>query len=203
VDRIFTRIGASDRILAGQSTFMVELEETATILHHATVASLVIVDELGRGTSTFDGYAIAYSTLKHIAQTLRCRTIFSTHYHVLGEEMAAECGDLVAPYHMHYALDPATGAVTFLYQLRPGVCPKSYVIDVARKAGLPSWLLDEAQARAADFERQSPLAAFARETQLKTILRRLGDIANGRVPRSELPALQRAAAAYLAHHGPP
>eukprot|EP00667_Euglena_gracilis_P025040 EG_transcript_29157 len=125
VDRIFTRIGATDRIMAGQSTFMVELEETATILQHATAASLVILDELGRGTSTFDGYAIAYSTLKHIAQRIRCRTVFSTHYHFLTEEMARECAGAVAAYHMHYALDPATGEVTFLYQLRPGVCQKS------------------------------------------------------------------------------
>ena len=86
-------------------------QETSTILNHATQDSLVILDELGRGTSTFDGYAIAYSTLKHIAERIRCRTVFSTHYYFLTEEMARECGDVVAPHHMHYALDPETGEV--------------------------------------------------------------------------------------------
>lgn len=88
VDRIFTRIGASDKILAGQSTFYVEMSETSTILSHATEKSLVIIDELGRGTSTYDGTAIAYSTLKYVSEKIGCLTLFSTHYHSLVEDFS-------------------------------------------------------------------------------------------------------------------
>jgi DNA mismatch repair protein MSH6 len=87
VDRIFTRIGANDRIMAGQSTFMVELQETSNILRHSTKNSLVILDELGRGTSTYDGYSIAYSVILYIAEKIQCRCLFSTHYHMLTEEL--------------------------------------------------------------------------------------------------------------------
>lgn len=86
VDRIFTRIGASDRILEGKSTFFVEMEETRNIIAFATFKSLAIVDELGRGTSTFDGYAIAHAVLKYLVNKIRCRSLFSTHYHMLLEE---------------------------------------------------------------------------------------------------------------------
>ena len=90
VDRIFTRVGASDRILAGQSTFFVELAETSTILRHATKDSLVILDELGRGTSTFDGNAIAYAVTKHLTTAISCRALFATHYHTLCEDFAED-----------------------------------------------------------------------------------------------------------------
>jgi len=87
VDRIFTRIGASDRIMSGQSTFMVELTETATILRHATSRSLVVLDELGRGTSTYDGYAIAHAVLSHLVANVKPLLLFSTHYHTLTDEL--------------------------------------------------------------------------------------------------------------------
>ena len=86
VDRVFTRIGASDRILENKSTFFVELEETKTITEQATKNSLVIMDELGRGTSTFDGYSIAHAVLSYIAEKIQCRTLFTTHYHMLIED---------------------------------------------------------------------------------------------------------------------
>ena len=92
VDRIFTRIGASDRILEGKSTFYVEMEETRNIIQFATFKSLAIVDELGRGTSTFDGYSIAHAVLKYIVYTLRCRSLFSTHYHMLLDEFRGAAG---------------------------------------------------------------------------------------------------------------
>ena len=98
VDRIFTRIGASDKILHGESTFFLELSETASILHHATKHSLVLMDELGRGTATFDGTAIAYSVVKELAQKINCRTLFSTHYHHLVEEFSHD--DNVSMGHM-------------------------------------------------------------------------------------------------------
>jgi DNA mismatch repair ATPase MutS len=101
VDRIFTRIGAWDNIFHGQSTFMVELQETSLVLSRATKNSLVIMDELGRGTSTFDGYSIAYSTLSFLASQLQCRTLFSTHYHMLTEEsMCKGINPSVALKHM-------------------------------------------------------------------------------------------------------
>ncbi|RKP23818.1 muts domain V-domain-containing protein, partial [Syncephalis pseudoplumigaleata] len=134
VDRIFTRIGANDNIMAGQSTFMVELSETAKILNEATPRSLVILDELGRGTSTFDGYAIAYSVLHYLATIIGCRGLFSTHYGLLNEEMAHHTN--IALKHMACYVDDDEKKVTFLYKLTPGACPKSYGMHVANMAGV-------------------------------------------------------------------
>eukprot|EP01135_Chromosphaera_perkinsii_P005658 Nk52_evm29s356 gene=Nk52_evmTU29s356 len=151
VDRIFTRIGANDNILAGQSTFMVELSETSNILRSATKNSLVILDELGRGTSTYDGYAIAYAVLNHIATTLQCRTMFSTHYHLLTEEFTS-C-PVVAFYHMACQVNEESKEVTFLYELQEGVCPKSYGMHVANMAGVPSEIVENAEMKAENMEK--------------------------------------------------
>lgn len=152
VDRVFTRIGASDRILAGQSTLFVELAETATILRHATRHSLVILDELGRGTSTFDGTAIAYSVVEHLVRDVRCRALFATHYHSLVEEYEAH--ESVALAHMGCLVDPENERrVTFLYKLAPGMCPKSYGINVAMLARLPQEVVDCAARKSEQFER--------------------------------------------------
>ncbi len=134
VDRIFTRIGANDNILAGQSTFMVELSETSKILREATPRSLVILDELGRGTSTFDGYAIAYSVLKYLTTHVRCLGLFSTHYGMLTQEF--ESNSLIRLMFMSFFSDENKREVTFLYKLTDGVCPKSYGMNVASMAGL-------------------------------------------------------------------
>jgi DNA mismatch repair protein MSH6 len=99
VDRVFTRIGASDRILENKSTFFVELEETKTVVEQATKNSLVIMDELGRGTSTFDGYSIAHSVLSYLANEIKCRTLFTTHYHMLVDDFV-HMQDRVGLYHM-------------------------------------------------------------------------------------------------------
>ncbi|KAF1335483.1 DNA mismatch repair protein msh6, partial [Globisporangium splendens] len=156
VDRIFTRIGASDRILAGQSTLYVELAETATILNHATSHSLVILDELGRGTSTFDGTAIAYSVVEHLLREIRCRSMFATHYHSLVEEYAEH--EQVSLGHMGCIVDPENDRkVTFLYKLEEGMCPKSYGINVAMLAKLPDEVIECAARKSTQFE-QSLLA---------------------------------------------
>ena len=147
VDRIFTRVGANDRILAGQSTFMVELEETSTILQHATKHSLVILDELGRGTSTFDGTAIAYSVAKQLMNDIECRCLFSTHYHGLTDAFAKN--KKVAMYHMAYK--EMNDEITFLYKFTKGICRQSHGINCAKLAGLPQFMLDVAEQKARMF----------------------------------------------------
>lgn len=144
VDRIFTRIGASDRILEGKSTFYVEMEETKHILQFATFKSLAIVDELGRGTSTFDGYSIAHAVLKYLLTRVRCRTLFSTHYHMLLDEYKGVPG--VQTYHMACKANEEKDEVMFLYRFEKGECPMSFGINVARMAGIPKEVLNRAKA---------------------------------------------------------
>ncbi|CAG8434233.1 1760_t:CDS:10 [Ambispora gerdemannii] len=154
-DRIYTRIGANDNIMAGQSTFMVELTETSKILHEATPRSMVILDELGRGTSTFDGYAIAYSVLHYLATHIGCLALFSTHYGTLTREFAKNPN--IALKHMSCQVDQDRKEVTFLYKLVSGVCPKSYGMNVASMAGVPRVVVDRAEEVAAKFEQSSRL----------------------------------------------
>lgn len=142
VDRIFTRVGASDDLASGQSTFMVEMTEVAQILHHATARSLLILDEIGRGTSTYDGLSIAWSVIEYIAdrQNLGCRTLFATHYHELTDLEAGMPG----VFNSHVAVLEENGTVVFLHHIKPGGSDDSYGIEVARLAGVP----DEVVARA-------------------------------------------------------
>jgi DNA mismatch repair protein MSH6 len=140
-DAVFVRMGARDRIMLGQSTFFVELSETAAALSSATRYSLVALDELGRGTATTDGAAIAAAVLDHLAATVKCRGVFATHYHHISDSHAQD--PAVAIKHMACAVTPAEDGrdgvdqVTFLYRLTEGACPKSYGVNVARLAGLP------------------------------------------------------------------
>lgn len=142
VDRIFTRIGAQDEIHAGQSTFMVEMIEMANILHHATRRSLLILDEIGRGTSTYDGVSIAWAVVEYIHNNpdLRARTIFATHYHELTQ--LAEILPGVRNYNV--AVTEADGKVVFLHKITPGGADRSYGIHVAQLAGLPKPLIQRA-----------------------------------------------------------
>jgi DNA mismatch repair protein MutS len=135
VDRIFTRIGAQDEIHAGQSTFMVEMLETANILHHATKRSLLILDEIGRGTSTYDGVSIAWATVEflHNHPERRAKTLFATHYHELTQ--LAELLPGVRNYNV--AVSEADGDVVFLHRIVAGGADRSYGIHVAQLAGLP------------------------------------------------------------------
>lgn len=142
VDRIFTRIGAQDEIFSGQSTFMVEMIETANILNHATIHSLLIMDEIGRGTSTYDGLSIAWSVIEfiHNHPKLRARTLFATHYHELTQ--LSELLPGVRNYNV--AVTESEGHVVFLHKIVPGGTDRSYGIHVAQLAGLPSPVIQRA-----------------------------------------------------------
>ncbi len=141
VDRIFCRVGASDDLSRGQSTFMVEMSETALILNHATDRSLVILDEIGRGTATFDGLSIAWSVAEHLHDTIGCRTLFATHYHELTD--LANTKSAVANYNV--AVREWNEEIIFLHKILPGAADKSYGIQVARLAGLPKSVVERAK----------------------------------------------------------
>jgi DNA mismatch repair protein MutS len=151
VDRIFTRIGAQDDIATGQSTFMVEMLETANILNHATDRSLIVLDEIGRGTSTYDGLAIARAIVEYIHNSaqLGCKTLFATHYHELTE--LAELLPRVRTYRMDVLEEG--DQVVFLRQVVPGGADRSYGIHVAQLAGIPRGIIRRAVEILADLER--------------------------------------------------
>jgi DNA mismatch repair protein MutS len=140
-DRIFTRIGASDNLARGRSTFLVEMSEVAAILNHATPASLVLLDEVGRGTATFDGLSIAWAVVEHLQKHTRARTLFATHYHEL-----TELGDLLpAVKNVHVSVKETPSEIIFLRRVEPGSADKSYGIEVARLAGLPRSVIERAR----------------------------------------------------------
>lgn len=168
VDRIFTRIGASDDLARGQSTFMVEMAETAAILHHATRRSLVILDEIGRGTSTFDGLSLAWSIVEHLHHQVGARTLFATHYHEL-TELAAR---LPRVRNYHVAVREWNDQIVFLRKVQPGGTDKSYGIQVARLAGLPRPVIERAKVilrvlEEAELNLQQVLDAEEREESAK------------------------------------
>jgi len=141
VDRIFTRVGANDDLARGQSTFMVEMNETSNIVNNATARSLVILDEIGRGTSTFDGLSNAWSVAEFLHDKIRARTLFATHYHELvklAEERSGVC-------NFNVAVREWNDQIIFLRKIVPGGADKSYGIQVARLAGLPKEILDRAK----------------------------------------------------------
>jgi DNA mismatch repair protein MutS len=141
VDRVFTRIGAADNLARGRSTFMVEMTETAVILNTATPRSLVVLDEIGRGTSTYDGLALAWAVVEHIHQRIRARTLFATHYHEL-TELADQLPGVV---NLHVSVKEAGDQVIFLRKVEPGRADRSYGIEVARLAGLPVAVVERAR----------------------------------------------------------
>ena len=143
VDKIFTRVGASDDLTAGQSTFMVEMSEVAEILKHATKNSLVILDEVGRGTSTFDGISIARAVAEHIAnkRTLGCKTLFATHYHELSELESK----LKSVKNYKILIKEENDKITFLRKIKEGSIDRSYGIQVANLAGLPEEVVERAK----------------------------------------------------------
>ncbi|HZE08696.1 MAG TPA: hypothetical protein VE110_08040, partial [Gemmatimonadaceae bacterium] len=141
VDRLFTRVGASDNLVRGQSTFMVEMSETSAILHTATRRSLVLLDEIGRGTSTYDGISIAWSVSEHIHNKVGCKTVFATHYH----ELTQLADSLVAVRNYNVQVREVGDEVLFLHRLQPGGADRSYGIEVGRLAGLPPEVLSRAR----------------------------------------------------------
>ncbi len=151
-DRIAVRAGSSEEIASGKSTFMVELLETSAILSQATSRTLIFIDELGRGTSTYDGMAIAQAVIEHIHDKIGAKTIFTTHFH----ELAALEDKLDRVRNFRVEAEEREGEVVFLYTLRPGGCDKSYGINVARMAGMPRDLVRRADAILKELERRSP-----------------------------------------------
>ena len=150
-DRIFTRIGASDNLSEGQSTFMVEMTETATILHNASANSLILLDEIGRGTSTYDGMSIAGAVLRYIHDDIKARTFFATHYHELSS-ISDHCS---ACKNMSMAIQEYKGSLSFTYKYTEGPADKSYGVHVAEMAGLPKKVLNEAATLLNLYESQS------------------------------------------------
>jgi DNA mismatch repair protein MutS len=148
IDRIFTRIGASDNLARGRSTFMVEMTETAAILNTATSRSLILLDEIGRGTATYDGLAIAWAAIEYIHQRTRAKTLFATHYH----ELTELADRLSGVKNFHVSVKENAGGIVFLRKVEPGAADKSYGIEVAKLAGLPLAVIDRAREVLAEHE---------------------------------------------------
>ena len=175
-DRVFSRVGASDDLSRGQSTFMVEMVETADILHNATERSLIILDEVGRGTSTFDGVSLAWAITEYLHQVVKARTLFATHYHEL-----AELGHILdQAKNFNVAVKDWDGEIVFLRKIQPGACDRSYGIQVGKLAGIPQTVIKRAGEILAGLEEQATerdskmledsrelLRAAAREVQLE------------------------------------
>jgi DNA mismatch repair protein MutS len=159
VDRLFSRVGAADDLARGRSTFMVEMVETAAILNQARERSLVILDEIGRGTATFDGLSIAWATIEHLHEANRCRALFATHFH----ELTALSAKLPRLFNATVRVKEWHGEVVFLHEVVPGAADRSYGIQVAKLAGLPPAVIERAKLVLAGLEaenRISPVRGF-------------------------------------------
>ena len=167
IDRIFTRIGASDDLARGRSTFMVEMSETAHILHNATARSLVLLDEIGRGTSTYDGLALAWATADYIARHVGAFTLFATHYF----ELTALPSEIDGAANVHLDAVEHRGEVVFLHSVREGPASQSYGIEVAKLAGVPSAVLADAKRRLTDLETRHAHAGISAQMDLFQDLR--------------------------------
>jgi DNA mismatch repair protein MutS len=162
-DRIFTRVGASDDLSRGHSTFMVEMNETANILHNATSRSLVLLDEIGRGTATFDGLSIAWSVAEHLHDVTGCRTFFATHYHELPDLARTRTG----VRNFNVAVREQNDRIVFLRKIIEGAADRSYGIQVARLAGLPGSVVERAKEILTNLEK-AELNAEGRPTLART-----------------------------------
>ena len=154
IDRLFSRVGAADDLARGRSTFMVEMVETAAILNQATERSLVILDEIGRGTSTFDGLSIAWAAIEHLHETNRCRALFATHFH----ELTALSAKLKRLFNATLRVKEWHGDVVFLHEVVPGTADRSYGIQVAKLAGLPAAVIERAKLVLAELEAEDRMS---------------------------------------------
>ncbi|MCW9023626.1 MAG: DNA mismatch repair protein MutS, partial [Gammaproteobacteria bacterium] len=154
IDRIFTRIGAADDLASGRSTFMVEMTETANILHNATEQSLVLMDEIGRGTSTFDGLSLAWACAKVLVNNIRAYTLFATHYFEL-TQLADENTHCL---NVHLNAVEHEHGIVFMHRVEPGPASKSYGLQVAALAGVPQSVLIQAREKLAELEKQNLFA---------------------------------------------
>jgi DNA mismatch repair protein MutS len=187
VDRIYTRIGASDNVARGRSTFMVEMTETATILNTATRRSLILLDEMGRGTATFDGLSLAWATVEYLHAEAGARTLFATHYH----ELTLLAEKLKRVRNLRVGVKEAAGGIVFLHNIEPGAASKSYGIEVARLAGLPAAVIERAKRILKQHEkqeRQSVQAETADPVQL-TIFTPLSQRIVDRIEATDVNAL--------------
>jgi DNA mismatch repair protein MutS len=194
VDRIFTRVGASDNLTQGVSTFMAEMQEAANILNNATDKSLIILDELGRGTSTYDGVSIAWAIMEHIHENIKAKTIFATHYHELTDVVEK----LERAENYCVAVSESGGKVVFLHQIIKGASSDSYGIEVAKLAGLPDELINKANEILQALEqRESTAQPRAQQSALplqltseeKAVVKRISDMDVDQM--TPLEALQR------------
>jgi DNA mismatch repair protein MutS len=163
VDRIFTRVGAYDDLSSGQSTFMVEMMELATILAAATKDSLVLLDEVGRGTSTFDGLSLAWAISEYLHSTIKCKCVFATHYHQLTQLESILPG--VRNYSI--AVKEERGTITFLRTVVPGATDKSYGVHVARLAGVPEAVTRRADEILKEIEKEAVIEPLSKGSRLK------------------------------------
>ena len=163
VDRIFTRIGASDDLASGRSTFMVEMTETANILHNATASSLVLMDEIGRGTSTFDGLSLAWACAEELASGSRAFTLFATHYF----ELTTLSEQYTAIANVHLDAVEHGESIVFLHAIREGPANQSYGLHVAQLAGVPRGVIERARERLEELERESARRTAAQSDQMQ------------------------------------
>ncbi len=162
IDRIFTRIGAADDLASGRSTFMVEMTEVATILHHATRQSLVLMDEVGRGTSTFDGLSLAYACAAHLARHIGALTLFATHYF----ELTALAQEIASVRNIHFDASSQHDTIVFLHSVKPGPANQSYGIEVAQLAGVPRVVITAAREKLRALEQQPGAIMQPRQIEL-------------------------------------
>jgi DNA mismatch repair protein MutS len=171
VDRVFTRIGAADNLARGRSTFMVEMTETAVILNTATSRSLIVLDEIGRGTSTYDGLALAWAVVEHIHRNIRAITLFATHYH----ELTELADQLEGVRNLHVSVKESGDQILFLRRVEPGAADRSYGIEVARLAALPMSVIERARQILAHHEDFVPRAAPVQIRMFEPVNHELAD----------------------------
>ncbi len=165
IDRIFTRIGASDDLASGRSTFMVEMTETATILHHATAQSLVLMDEIGRGTSTYDGLSLAWACVDYLANQLQALTLFATHYF----ELTSLAQQLPAVANVHLDAVEHGDGIVFMHHVQEGAASKSFGLQVAQLAGVPRPVIQLARQKLRQLEQNGPATTPEPVTQLELL----------------------------------